>query len=117
MLIGKKKKIAKHILQKADGGEQSAFDFLLSDYLEGVFKNRLTAMGITKIAIHIDWYDHIKCLGVQGYCQEYNIDLQIYPDEFCLSFDKDEPDEGVTYPLESKEQFYRALADSTKALL
>ena len=42
------------------------------------------------------------------------MDLQIYPNEFSVSFDPDEPDEDVRYPLESKEQVYRILSDTVK---
>ena len=44
------------------------------------------------------------------------MDLQIYPDEFSLSFDLDEPDEDVVYPFESKEQLYTVLSDTVKTL-
>ena len=115
MLLGKKKKIKSEILQKADG-ERSAFDLLMLEHLEGAFKNKLSDMGILKISIHIDWLDDIKCLGVQGYCKAYIMDLHIYPDEFCLAFDEDEPDEGNMYPLESRERFYQVLTDSINAL-
>ncbi len=44
------------------------------------------------------------------------MDLQVYPNEFSVSFDLDEPDEDVIYPLESKEQVYRVLSDTVKTL-
>ncbi len=44
------------------------------------------------------------------------MDLQIDPEEFSVSFDRDEPDEGKTYPLQSKEQFYHVLSETIKAL-
>lgn len=44
------------------------------------------------------------------------MDLQIYQEDFSLSFDQDEPDEDIEYPLESKEQLYRVLSDTVKTL-
>lgn len=45
------------------------------------------------------------------------MDLQIYPDEFCVSFDLDEPDEHETYPTKSKDFFYQTLANTIQALM
>ena len=44
------------------------------------------------------------------------MDLQIYPDEFCVSFDPDKPDEDAVYSLESKEQLYSVLVNIIKTL-
>ena len=115
MFITKKKKIQKYLEQKADDNK-CAFDFLLSDYLDGSLKEYLTSIEITKAEIHIDWFDDIKCIGIQGRYKDYYMDLQIYPDEFSLSFDLDEPDEDVVYPFESKEQLYTVLSDTVKTL-
>ena len=115
MFITKKKKIQKYLEQKADDNK-CAFDFLLSDYLDGSLKEDLTSIEIKKAEIHIDWFDDIKCIGIQGQYQEYYMDLKIYPDEFSLSFDSDEPDEDVVYPFESKEQLYTVLSDTVKTL-
>ena len=43
-------------------------------------------------------------------------DIQIYPNEFSISFDLDEPDDDISYTLESKEQLYREISE-TIALL
>lgn len=115
MLITKKKKIQKYLEQKADDNK-CAFDLLLSDYLDRSLKEYLASIGIKKADIHIDWFDDIKCIGIQGGYKKYYIDLQIYPNEFSISFDLDEPDEDVIYPLESKEQIYRVLSDIIKSL-
>ncbi len=115
MFITKKKKIQKYLEQKADDNK-SAFDFLLSDYLTGLLKEDLMSFGIKKTEIHIDWLDDIKCIGIQGRYEEYYLDLQIYPNEFSISFDPDEPDEDVSYSLESKEQLYKVLSEAIKAL-
>lgn len=71
---------------------------------------------MTKIEIHIDWFDDMKCIGIQGKYKKYYMDLQIYPNEFSLSFDLVEPDENTVYPLESKAQVYAILSNVIQAL-
>jgi hypothetical protein len=110
MFVTKKKKIKKYLEQKATD-DKSAFDFLLSDYLDGTLKQKTAEIGISKIAIHIDWLDDIKCIGIQGRYNQYYLDLQIYQNEFTVSYDLDEADKDAEYPLESKEQFYSVLLD------
>jgi hypothetical protein len=39
------------------------------------------------------------------------LDLQIYQNEFTVSYDLDEADKDAEYPLESQEQFYSVLLD------
>ena len=115
MFVSKKKKIRKYLISKSDC-DKCAFDFLLSDFLDGALKEKLTLMGIVKTEIHIDWLEDIKCIGIQGKYEKYYMDLQIYPKEFSISFDIDEPDEDITYPLESKEQLYNVILDVVKIL-
>ena len=115
MFTTKKKKIRKYLEQKADDNK-CAFDDLLSDYLDGSLKENLDSVKMEKVEIHIDWFEDIKCIGIQGRYKEYYMDLQIYPDEFSVSFDLDEPDEDIIYPLESKEQVYSVLLDIVKTL-
>ena len=109
------KKIRKYLEQKEDDNK-CAFDALLSDYLDGSLKENLESIKIKRVEIHVDWFDDIKCIGIQGRYKEYYMDLQIYPNEFSVSFDLDEPDEDVIYPLESKEQIYSVLSDIVKTL-
>ena len=115
MFTTKKKKIQKYLEQKADDNK-CAFDNLLSDYLDGSLKENLESVKMEKVEIHIDWFEDIKCIGIQGRYKEYYMDLQIYPKKFSVSFDLDEPDEDVIYPLESKEQVYSVLSDTVKTL-
>lgn len=115
MFVTKKKKIKKYLEQKATDGK-CAFDLLLSDYLDGTLKQKLAEMEISKIAIHIDWLDDVKCIGIQGRYHQYYLDLQIYQDEFTVSYDLDEADEDIEHPLQSKEQFYNVLLDIVKTL-
>ena len=115
MYTTKKKKIRRYLEQKVDG-DKCAFDLLLLDYLDGTIKEDLTSIGIKNTKIHIDWFDDIKCIGIQGRYKEYYMDLQLYQDEFSVSFDLDEPDEDVTYSLESKEHIYHILLDTVRIL-
>lgn len=115
MILTKKKKIQKYLAQR-ENTEYDPFDHLLFAYLDGSLRNTLAALDIKRTEIHIDWYDDIKCIGIQGRCKGYYMDLQIYPEEFTLSFDLSEPDEDTVYPLESKEQVYLALKNAIIAL-
>ena len=115
MFTTKKKKIQKYLEQKSDNNK-CAFDDLLSDYLDRSLKENLESLKMERVEIHVDWFDDIKCIGIQGRYKEYYMDLQIYPNEFSVSFDLDEPDEDVIYPLESKEQIYNVLSDIVKTL-
>ena len=115
MFAPKKKKIQQYLNQKIES-DKNAFDFLLCDYLDGTLKTDLESLGITKNQIHIDWLGDIKCIGLQGRYKKYFADIQIYPDEFSISFDLDEPDDDITYALESKEQLYRVISDTITML-
>ena len=115
MFASKKKKIQKYLNQKAES-DKNAFDFLLCNYLDGTLKTDLESLGITKNEIHIDWLDDVKCIGIQGRYNKYFVDIQIYPDEFSISFDLDEPDDEITYILESKEQVCRVLSETIDTL-
>ena len=115
MFSAKKKKIQRYLEQKATN-ERCAFDLLLSDYLEGTLKQKLISTGIIKIAIHIDWLDDYKCIGIQGRNNQYYLDLQIYQKEFAVSYSLDEPDAQTEYPLESQEQFYSVLLNIVRKM-
>ena len=115
MFTTKKKKIQKYLEQKTDDNKD-AFDILLSDYLDGSLKEDLASIEIKKADIHIDWFDDIKCIGIQGQYKEYYMDLQIYPNEFSISFDLDEPDDDIVYSLEGKEQVYSVIDNIIKSL-
>ena len=84
--------------------------------MDGTLKTDLESLGITKNQIHIDWLDDIKCIGLQGRYKKYFADIQIYPDEFSISFDLDEPDDDITYPFESKDQLYRMISETISTL-
>ena len=111
MFTSKRKKIARY-LQNIPVQERTAFPMLLADYLDGSLKNDLLSLGMTKLEIHIDWYDDFHCIGVQGKCKNYYMDLQIYPNQFTIAFDLDEADDSTEFTLDSKEQFYHILSNA-----
>ena len=84
--------------------------------MDGTLKTDLESLGITKNQIHIDWLDDIKCIALQGRYKKYFADIQIYPDEFSISFDLDEPDDDITYAFESKDQLYRMISETISTL-
>ena len=113
MFFSKKKRIKAYLAAKP---EHTPFDDILQNWIDEQLEEKLSAMGLTKIEIHIDWLDDIKCIGIQGRYNKYFADIQIYPNEFSISFDLDEPDDDISYTLESKEQLYREISE-TIALL
>lgn len=108
-------KIKRYLEQKIDESKP-VFDSLLMDYLDGTLKEFLMSIGIKKSQIHVDWNDSMKCIGIQGRYKKYYIESQIYPYEFTVSFDLIEPDEDISYPLESKDQLYNVISDIIKTL-
>jgi hypothetical protein len=111
----KKKKIRLYLEQKSEK-EYSAFDCLMAVYLDGFLKEALVSAGMQRIEIHVDWIDDMKCIGIQGQYEKYLADIHIYPDEFSMSFDMDEPDDDTIYPLESRQQFYDILFATMRSL-
>ena len=109
MLMFKKKKIQVYLNNLGDS--KTTFDLLLFDYLDGSIKKDLESIGFEKISIHIDWLNDYKCIGIQCKYQRYYVDIQIHNDEFSVSYDIDESDEDIIYPLESKEQMYKDLSN------
>lgn len=105
----KSKKIRKYIDNKSENGTLTPFDELLCDYLSGELKNKMTALEIKRVEIHIDWLDDYQCIGIQGIHNHNFLDLQIESMEFSIGYDPDEPDEHTYYPLESREQLYTIL--------
>ncbi len=110
----KKMKIRAYLAKKENS--KSPFDLLLSDYLDGRLKMELNNIGLQKISIYVDFTEDLKCIGVQAKYQAYYVDLQIYPDEFEISYDAIEPDEGITHPLTSRDQVYEALKGAIKMI-
>lgn len=116
MSFFKKRKIWEYL--NSLGDNKTAFDQLLCDCLDGTMKKELLSYLFKHLEIHLDWNDDVKCIGIQGKYRPYYIyiDIQIYPDEFTVSYSADEPGEGTTYPLESREQVYNSLHSLIKLI-
>ena len=112
----KKKKIWKYLNNLGDN--QTAFDQLVRDCLDGTLKKELLSYRFKHFKVHLDWDDNVKCLRIKGKYLPYYmyIDIQIYPDEFIVSYGADEPTEGVTYPLVSRDQVYETLLNIIKLI-
>ncbi len=94
----------------------SVFDEFVTEYLNGALQSFFIEQGVTKIEIHVDWFDDFKCLELQGFLNKNCIDLQIYEKQFGLAADPDEPDISDWYELLSKEYVYDICKESlTKA--
>ncbi len=90
MLIGKKKKIANYLKERKDNF--SNFDLILKDYLSGNLITELKKIGLSKIEIHLDWFDDIKDVGIQAKHKDYFLDIQIDKKELAIGCSKSEPD-------------------------
>ncbi len=90
MLIGKKKKISNYIKEREDNF--SNFDLILKEYLTGKLITELKNIGLSKIDIHIDWFDDIKNIGIQAKYKDYFMDIQIDKKELAIGCSKSEPD-------------------------
>ena len=90
MLIGKKKKIANYLKEWEDNF--SNFDLILKDYLSGNLITELKKIGLSKIEIHIDWFDDIKDIGIQAKHKDYFLDIQIDKKELAIGCSEFEPD-------------------------
>ena len=112
----KKKKIWKYLNNLGDN--QTAFDQLVRDCLDGTLKKELLSYCFKHFKVHLDWDDNVKCLRIKGKYLPYYmyIDIQIYPDEFIVSYGADEPTEGITYPLVSRDQVYKTLLNIIKLI-
>ena len=109
MFQTKKKKIINYLNEKNTANAKfSPFDLLLSDYISGELKIRMEEMDIVKPDIYIDWLPDYKYSGIQGKYKQYYVDLQVEPTEILIGCD---PDEHNVFPLESREQMYKAVKE------
>ena len=108
-----KSKIGLHLIRV--GENKSPFDVMLSDYLNGRLKREFKSKKIRVISIRTDWSDDKRCIRVYGKYYAYHINVEIYPDEFTVSYDS-LAHESMTYPLDSSERVYSTLLSIIKAL-
>ncbi|MGN1480506.1 hypothetical protein [Porcipelethomonas sp.] len=105
----KKDKIRRYLDIIKTSGNFSAFEFLLSDYLSGKLKQKLSEIGFSKIEIYVDWLENYKCINIQGKSKsDIYIDFQAEKNEFFIALSKDEPDDGsvIRTPKEADASFY-----------
>lgn len=70
----------------------SRFDCVLDDFITKQLKNKLRAIGLSNIEIHVDWYPGFECVGMQAFDASY-INIKFYPKELNISCFIDEPDD------------------------
>ena len=94
-IMFKKKKMAPYL---GSVTEWSIFDKLLLQYISGGLKIYFSDMGLSKIDIYVDWFEHIRCINVMAMYGEYFVDWQFYNDYFESEiFDDCEPEEPCEY--------------------
>ena len=111
MLFGKKKRISEYLSQKQNTQSATPFDILLSEYLCGTLKLKLSEFNFRAINIHIDWLPDYKCIGIQAKFRDYFFDIQIETTSFSVSYDKDEPDDAIEYEFKDEAVLYSTLED------
>lgn len=112
----KNKKIKLYLETKCNVAMLSGFDSLLSEYLSGQLNAHLEKLMLNKIRIHIDWMSDYKCIDIRSKFKNYYFEIQIEEDEFLISYDTDEADDPMAYPLESSEQFYNTVKEALEQL-
>ena len=106
--IFKKREIWKYL--NSLEGNKTVFDQLLRDCMDGTMRDILLSYSFKHLEIHLDWNEKIKRIGIKGTYLNYTyIDIEIFPDEFTVSYGAGKPNESTTYPLVSKEQVYNSL--------
>lgn len=113
MLLTKKTKICKQ-LEAIGKDSWSAFERLLSDYLDGKLSEKLQQIGVEKAEIHVDFLDDYKCIGIQGKYKQNYVDIQIEETEFSIGCDPIEPDEHDYHPLENEELFFTIISQKLR---
>lgn len=106
MLQRKRQKVAMYLREQQANRTLSAFDSLLSDYLDKTLQREFVRIGIRRLQIYLDWLADLKSIDIQGKYLKYFFEVRIEPNQFSISHDPDEPEEYIEYPLSSKEQLY-----------
>ena len=120
----KKKKIRKY-LDDMPKEKYTAFELLLSDYLDGSLEKRLKTTGLKWSNIDVIWDDDGKMISIGSSYHDYSMDLWIYSDEIVIFFTaKDDRPEELEpeackeqhLPLENKEQIFDLIKEKLAGL-
>lgn len=120
----KKKKIRKY-LDDMPKEKYTAFELLLSDYLDGSLEKRLKTTGLKWSNIDVIWDDDGKLISIGSSYHDYSMDLWIYSDEIVIFFtaEDDRPDElepeackEQHLPLENKDQIFDLIREKLAGL-
>lgn len=120
----KKKKIRKY-LDDMPKEKYTAFELLLSDYLDGSLEKRLKTTGLKWSNIDVIWDDDGKLISIGSSYHHYSMDLWIYSDEIVIFFtaEDDRPEElepeackEQHLPLENKEQIFDLIREKLAGL-
>lgn len=116
MLLGKKQKIHKYLMDNQASHSVTPFDTILEDHLSGVLKDRLQKLNMRKIEVHIDWLADYKCINIQGKIDDYYFDIQVEPVTYSIAYAKDEPEDGEEFSLEDATVFYEAIENTVRKI-
>ena len=120
----KKKKIRKY-LDDMPKEKYTAFELLLSDYLDGSLEKRLKTTGLKWSNIDVIWDDDGKMISIGSSYHDYSMDLWIYSDEIVIFFtaEDDRPEElepeackEQHLPLENKDQIFDLIREKLAGL-
>ena len=120
----KKKKIRKY-LDDMPKEKYTAFELLLSDYLDGSLEKRLKTTGLKWSNIDVVWDDDGKLISIGSSYHDYSMDLWIYSDEIVIFFtaEDDRPEElepeackEQHLPLENKDQIFDLIREKLAGL-
>ena len=120
----KKKKIRKY-LDDMPKEKFTAFELLLSDYLDGSLEKRVKTTGLKWSNIDVVWDDDGKLISIGSSYHGYSMDLWIYSDEIVIFFtaEDDRPEElepeackEQHLPLENKEQIFDLIKEKLAGL-
>ena len=120
----KKKKIRKY-LDDMPKEKYTAFELLLSDYLDGSLEKRLKTTGLKWSNIDVVWDDDGKMISIGSSYHGYSMDLWIYSDEIVIFFtaEDDRPEElepeackEQHFPLENKDQIFDLIREKLAGL-
>ncbi|MBR6052191.1 MAG: hypothetical protein IKP55_00190 [Clostridia bacterium] len=127
MFFSSKKKKIRQYLDDKPKEKYTAFDLLLSDYLDGSLAKRLKTTGLGRCGIDVNWDDDVQFIAIESSYHGYSMDLVVYTDEITIFFtsEDDLPGEPAPepeackqqdLPLRSKDQIFDLIKEKLAAL-